>query len=104
MEDRHTVSEPRPIEDESHFPSWEVDILRDGTVIVDTFLLNNDVLPPRTNKRGKVLWRLPDSLNKLVSYIVDKDIRLRFYMLPLPDSFLTASLQTNILSIIMMMV
>ena len=73
MEDRHTVSEPRPIEDGSHLPSWEVDILRDGTV-VDTFLLNNDVLPPRSNKRGKVLWRLPDSLNKLVSYIVDKDI------------------------------
>ena len=88
MEDRHTVSEPRPIEDGNEkMPSWEVDILRDGTVIVDTFLLNNDVLPPRTNKRGKVLWRLPDSLNKMVSYIDDKDIVLRFYMLPLPDSF-----------------
>ena len=88
MEDRHTVSEPRPIEDGNEkMPSWEVDILRDGTVIVDTFLLNNDVLPPRTNKRGKVLWRLPDSLNKMVSYIDDKDIILRFYMLPLPDSF-----------------
>ena len=75
MEDRHTVSEPRPIEDGNEkMPSWEVDILRDGTVIVDTFLLNNDVLPPRTNKRGKVLWRLPDSLNKMVSYIDDKDI------------------------------
>ena len=86
MEDRHTVSEPRPIEDGNEkMPSWEVDILRDGTVIVDTFLLNNDVLPPRTNKRGKVLWRLPDSLNKMVSYIDDKDIILRFYMLPLPD-------------------
>ena len=78
MEDRHTVSEPRPIEDGNEkMPSWEVDILRDGTVIVDTFLLNNDVLPPRTNKRGKVLWRLPDSLNKMVSYIDDKDIQLQ---------------------------
>ena len=78
MEDRHTVSEPRPIEDGNEkMPSWEVDILRDGTVIVDTFLLNNDVLPPRTNKRGKVLWRLPDSLNKMVSYIDEKDIILR---------------------------
>ncbi|KAL7549656.1 hypothetical protein ACHAWF_012922 [Thalassiosira exigua] len=70
MEDRHSVSEPRFVEnvDEST-PAWEVDILRDDTVIVDTFLLDNDVLPPRTNKKGKVVWRLPDAAKKLVSFL-----------------------------------
>ncbi len=47
-------------------PSWEVDILRDG-VIVDSFILNKEVLPPRTNKKGKVVWKLPDNGDKLVS-------------------------------------
>ncbi|KAL7540547.1 hypothetical protein ACHAXR_012582 [Thalassiosira sp. AJA248-18] len=71
MEDRHTVSDPRSvgIGGDGNLPSWEVDILRDDTVIVDTFLLNNDVLPPRTNKKGKVVWRLPDKGEKLVSSI-----------------------------------
>jgi len=64
MEDRHTVSDPRPVD---NTPSWEVDILRDNSVIVDTILLNNGTLPPRKNKRGKVLWRLPDSLDRIVS-------------------------------------
>ena len=64
MEDRHTVSDPRPVD---NTPSWEVDILREGSVIVDTILLNNNTLPPRKNKRGKVLWRLPDSLDRIVS-------------------------------------
>ena len=71
MEDRHSVTDPRPVEsidvDGNVVPSWEVDILRDDTVIVDTFLLNNEVLPPRTNKRGKVVWRLPNKMDKLVS-------------------------------------
>lgn len=69
MEDRHSVSEPRPIDkNDGSLPSWEVDILRDDTVIVDTFLLNKDVLPPR-KKKGKVVWRLPDKADKLVSCI-----------------------------------
>ncbi len=47
-------------------PSWEVDILRDG-VIVDTFILTKEVLPPRTNKKGKLVWKLPENGDKLVS-------------------------------------
>jgi hypothetical protein len=66
MEDRHSISEPRPVRN-STCVEWEIDILRDETVIVDTFVLNNDVLPPRTNKKGKVLWKLPDTLDKIVS-------------------------------------
>ncbi len=71
MEDRHTISDPRPlvlekIGSDDDLPSWEVDIIRDDTVIVDTVVLNNENLPPRTNKKGKVIWRLPDSTDKLV--------------------------------------
>eukprot|EP00584_Thalassiosira_punctigera_P005781 CAMPEP_0172535502 /NCGR_PEP_ID=MMETSP1067-20121228/7482_1 /TAXON_ID=265564 ORGANISM="Thalassiosira punctigera, Strain Tpunct2005C2" /NCGR_SAMPLE_ID=MMETSP1067 /ASSEMBLY_ACC=CAM_ASM_000444 /LENGTH=508 /DNA_ID=CAMNT_0013320439 /DNA_START=140 /DNA_END=1666 /DNA_ORIENTATION=- len=79
MEDRHTVSEPRPVESigrDGNLPSWEVDVLRDDTVIVDTFLLNNSVLPPRTNKRGKVVWRLPDTTDKLPSFGTDDRRRI----------------------------
>jgi len=79
MEDRHAVSEPRPVESngrDGNLPSWEVDILRDDTVIVDTFLLNNDVLPPRTNKKGKVVWRLPDTADKLPSFGTDDRRRI----------------------------
>ncbi|KAL3815921.1 hypothetical protein ACHAXA_005769 [Cyclostephanos tholiformis] len=69
MEDRHTISEPRPVEKNANDGfSWEVDILRDDTVIVDTFLLNSDVLPPRINKKGKVVWKLPDRGDKLPSF------------------------------------
>lgn len=72
MEDRHSVSEPRPVDVNGGdcncncSPSWEVDILRDS-IIVDTFILNKEVLPPRTNKKGKIVWKLPDDGDKLVS-------------------------------------
>ena len=75
MEDRHSVSDPLPVDDDGRdFPSWEVDILRDG-VIVDTFILNKEVLPPRTNKKGKVVWKLPDSGEKMVSDAVKMTTR-----------------------------
>jgi hypothetical protein len=72
MEDRHSVSNPRPLpggggDGVKDIPTWEVDIIRDGSVIVDTFVLNNEVLPPRKNKKGKVLWRLPKDLDNTVS-------------------------------------
>jgi len=69
MDNRHNVSAPRPVGygPDGNMPSWEVDILRDDTVIVDTFLLNSAVLPPRTKKKGKVVWKLPDDAETLVS-------------------------------------
>ena len=68
MEDRHSISEPRPVfcRGNSLPPVWEIDVVRDGTVVIDTFKLDNEVLPPRRNKKGKVVWRLPDSVEKLV--------------------------------------
>ncbi len=72
MEDRHSVSKPRPVpggggDGVKDVPMWEVDIIRDGSVIVDTFVLHHEILPPRKNKKGKVLWCLPKDLNKTVS-------------------------------------
>jgi hypothetical protein len=62
MEDRHTISEPRRlVNDGDTNPRWEVDILRDDSLVVDTFVLNSTVLPPRVNKKGKVLWKLPET-------------------------------------------
>ena len=62
MEDRHTISEPRRlVNDGDTNPCWEVDILRDDSLVVDTFVLNSTVLPPRVNKKGKVLWKLPET-------------------------------------------
>lgn len=73
MEDRHTVSEPRPVKKNANDrPCWEVDILRDDTVIVDTFFLDSDVLPPRINKKGKLLWKLPDTGDKVVRLIISR--------------------------------
>ena len=75
MQDRHRVSEARPLPGSGDdglkdVPTWEVDIIRDGTVIVDTFVLNNEVLPPRKNKKGRVLWRLPSDLDNAVSFLM----------------------------------
>eukprot|EP00985_Skeletonema_marinoi_P003519 scaffold1508_cov108-Skeletonema_marinoi.AAC.5 len=81
MEDRHSVSNPRPFpgggsDGVKVIPTWEVDIIRDGSVIVDTFVLNNEVLPPRKNKKGKVLWSLPKDLNKTPSFGVHENSRI----------------------------
>jgi hypothetical protein len=69
MEDRHTISEPRRlVNDGGTNLCWEVDILRDDSLVVDTFVLNSVVLPPRVNKKGKVLWKLPETGDKLPSF------------------------------------
>ena len=72
MEHRHSISKPRLSsscggEGVKDVPAWEVDIIRDGTLVVDTFVLNNEILPPRKNKKGKVLWCLPNDVKKTVS-------------------------------------
>lgn len=78
MDNRHNVSAPRPVGygPDGNMPSWEVDILRDDTVIVDTFLLNSAVLPPRTKKKGKVVWKLPDDAETLPSFGTDDRRRI----------------------------
>ncbi|CAJ1941067.1 unnamed protein product [Cylindrotheca closterium] len=61
MEDRHYLSEPRPI-DGLKLPSWEVDIMREGVdVPILTLTVDSQTLPPRKRKK-KVVWKLPDDL------------------------------------------
>ena len=69
MEDRHTISVPRiktPIINAELV--WLVDIYRKGVSDpIETLEITEDSLPPRTNKRGKIVWRLPKDPEKLVS-------------------------------------
>ncbi len=86
MEDRHSLSEPRLRSSSDEKSSntdntnvnvnvnassslvWLVDIYRKGvTNPVDTIEICNESLPPRLNKKGKVLWRLPKDKDRLVS-------------------------------------
>ncbi|KAL3941293.1 MAG: hypothetical protein SGBAC_004316 [Bacillariaceae sp.] len=62
MEDRHYLSEPRPIAGRK-LPTWEVDVMRDGVDMpILTLQVDNRVLPPRKRKK-KVVWKLPDDLS-----------------------------------------
>ena len=72
MEDRHTLSEPRLKSSSSPTTSsslvWLVDIYRKGVLNpIDTIEISDETLPPRVNKKGKVLWRLPTDDSRLVS-------------------------------------
>lgn len=73
MEDRHSLSEPRIKTNNGNDTKslvWLVDIYRKGvTNPVDTIEICNESLPPRLNKKGKVLWRLPNDKDRLVSFI-----------------------------------
>lgn len=65
MDERHTFSEPRLID--SNALKWDLDIYRKGVNDpVETILLSDETLPPRLNKRGKIVWRLPTDPGKLV--------------------------------------
>jgi len=63
MEDRHYLSEPRPISG-LKLPTWEVDVMREGVGIpILTLQVDSQILPPRKRKK-KVVWKLPDDLSK----------------------------------------
>ena len=67
MEDRHFLSEPRPIKG-LELPTWEVDILREGVdTPIMTIRVDNLTLPPRKRKK-KVVWKLPDNFDQLPKF------------------------------------
>eukprot|EP00551_Chaetoceros_affinis_P004482 CAMPEP_0203675876 /NCGR_PEP_ID=MMETSP0090-20130426/22512_1 /ASSEMBLY_ACC=CAM_ASM_001088 /TAXON_ID=426623 /ORGANISM="Chaetoceros affinis, Strain CCMP159" /LENGTH=472 /DNA_ID=CAMNT_0050542227 /DNA_START=44 /DNA_END=1462 /DNA_ORIENTATION=+ len=77
MEDRHTLSDPRPKSPSNTSLVWLVDIYRKGVSDpVDTIEISNDTLPPRVNKKGKVVWRLPDDRTRLPSFAVNEQRRI----------------------------
>jgi hypothetical protein len=71
MQDRHSLSDPRPKSSTNASCVWLVDIYRQGvTNPVDTIELSEATLPPRMNKKGKVAWRLPTDGSRLVRYVI----------------------------------
>jgi hypothetical protein len=66
--DSHSFGEPVPVvsatEDGRDEPRWTVDVIRtSGNVVVGTLLISNTTLPPRKNKKNKIVWRLPESIH-----------------------------------------
>jgi hypothetical protein len=67
MEDRHYLSELRPVEG-LELPTWEVDIFREGVdTPIMTITLDSNSLPPRKRKK-KVVWKLPDSFDQVPKF------------------------------------
>eukprot|EP00560_Eucampia_antarctica_P009276 CAMPEP_0197827572 /NCGR_PEP_ID=MMETSP1437-20131217/4323_1 /TAXON_ID=49252 ORGANISM="Eucampia antarctica, Strain CCMP1452" /NCGR_SAMPLE_ID=MMETSP1437 /ASSEMBLY_ACC=CAM_ASM_001096 /LENGTH=108 /DNA_ID=CAMNT_0043428467 /DNA_START=28 /DNA_END=354 /DNA_ORIENTATION=+ len=90
IEDRHSFSEPRiasnsggnsgndviggggggscsSLGEELLLLAWEVDVFRKGVDgPVDTLRVHDRNLPPRVNKKGKTVWRLPHDKDRLV--------------------------------------
>mmetsp|Transcript_18874 Transcript_18874/g.26574 ORF Transcript_18874/g.26574 Transcript_18874/m.26574 type:complete len:555 (-) Transcript_18874:25-1689(-) len=87
MAERHTLSEPRPLKSTSTNGSsvspgdntlkWEVDVYRKGVSDpIETLVLSDESLPPRKNKRGKVVWRLPTDSGRTPSFGTDEKRRI----------------------------
>lgn len=82
FEDRHTFSDPRLASDTdpsfADMPAWHVDVYRKGvSEPVDTLLIDDSTLPPRKNKKGRVIWRLPDEPDeRLPNFGTDERRRL----------------------------
>ena len=75
MEERHYLSDPRPIPD-LDLPTWEVDIMREGvSTPIMTMTVDSTVLPPRKRKK-KIVWKLPDNLDVLPKFGTEDKKRL----------------------------
>jgi Uri superfamily endonuclease len=73
--DRHTFSEPRPVENAS-IPTWHVDVFRQGVPDpVLTLVINDSTLPARRRKK-KVVWKLPDTIEETPNFGSDEKKRM----------------------------
>jgi len=65
--DSHNFSQPIPADNDGEgnsfeYPTWRVDVHRTGVKErVGRLYVNLQNLPPRKGKKGKILWKLPDS-------------------------------------------
>ena len=74
-EDRHFLSDPRPIPD-ADLATWDVDIMRYGVEVpIMTIRVDKTVLPSRKNKK-KIVWKLPDSIETLPKFGVQDKRRI----------------------------
>lgn len=79
MDERHSLSEPRLLKQSnpsSDGPKWEVDVLRENVIVVDTIPIDETTLPPRLNKKGRVAWRLPGDDSRLPTFGCDERRRI----------------------------
>jgi hypothetical protein len=75
MEDRHYLSELRPIAG-LELPTWEVDIFREGVdAPIMTITIDSNSLPPRKRKK-KVVWKLPDSFDLVPKFGKEDEKRI----------------------------
>ena len=75
MEDRHYLSDPRPIKG-LDLLTWDVDVMREGVdQPIMTLRLDSSNLPPRTRKK-KVVWQLPDSWDQVPKFGKEDKLRI----------------------------
>jgi len=56
------VSEPRRPDPDTDGAAWVVDVVKGGTKVLATLDVTADLLPPRKNAKGRVVWSLPAEL------------------------------------------
>ena len=56
------VSEPRRPAPDTDGAPWVVDVVKGGTKVLATLDVTAELLPPRKNAKGRVVWSLPAEL------------------------------------------
>ena len=58
------VSEPRRPDPENEGAPWVVDVVKGGTKVLATLDVTAELLPPRKNAKGRVVWSLPSEISQ----------------------------------------
>ena len=58
------VSEPRRPDPEIEGAPWVVDVVKGGSKVLATLDVTADLLPPRKNAKGRVVWSLPAEIGQ----------------------------------------
>ena len=58
------VSEPRRPEADDTDAPWVVDVVKGGTKVLATLDVTAELLPPRKNAKGRVVWSLPAEIGQ----------------------------------------
>ena len=58
------VSEPRRPEPDRSAAPWVLDVVKGGSKVLATLDVTADLLPPRKNAKGRVVWSLPAELSQ----------------------------------------
>jgi hypothetical protein len=73
-EERSSPTEPQPSSPEL---AWRVHVLRHGVPEpIGSILITSNTLPPRKNKAGKIVWKLPDDPNQVPKFGIHEQKRL----------------------------